>query len=1294
MGEDIPIEEKKKSHREKKSGKKAERKKAKKDAQNPNVQELTDKQKNPKAFAINSAIRAERRFRRKQDIDTKKQHVPLVDRTPLEPPPILIAVVGPPKVGKTTLINNLIKMFTKSPLSEVKGPVTIVTGKKRRITLFECNNDINSMIDLAKVADLVLLLCDASFGFEMEIFEFLNICQVHGMPKIMGVLTHLDMIKNRKTLKNTKKILKHRFWTELYAGAKLFYLSGIVHGDYLKNEIKNLGRFISVMKFRPLTWRSTHSYLVGDRYEDLTNQEMIRKNPKCDRNVSLYGYIRGIPLSKNTMVHIAGFGDLRIHEISFLPDPCPLPEQIKKRALIEKEKFIYAPFSGVGGIVYDKDAVYVELGGSHSHKQRDEGDETNIVANLIETKETLDVKMEHSEMQLFTGGKTLMSKDMDVDESEEEEDEPQLYEKNSNKEDDELEAELAQLKSKQISNYKVEKIEDSGRIRRKVVFEESDDVLNEKLAMSEDDDEDEDNDDEEDPEEDDESSEDESVEESKIKPKTQPEYIQLKENKDIGIHSKITDVLKNLNTKKVSEKVSDSTKKVVKSKKEESESDDDDSSDDERNLSKIKAMKIDKFEEVEFDDESDNEDEEDGDDENDDEDDESDDEDSRKDNNSKNEDQASESESDDGEVDLGLKWKDNLAKKAEDAFFERQKSSKNLMKLVYGVFDNKYLKPQDEEIEEDSGDDEDNIGGLFKKISVEQQKLKMEKDKMDLIESTLFMPWNSNIRNWIDPENKLLITNRFVTGKWKESEDANELLKLDDAEDLSDIGSDVYGDFEDLETGEKFTAKTPEAENGDGKGEKRKRDLNDKDDMADRVKLAEKKKTLKEKFDADYDKTEKSTFYEELKSSAEKQAEINRSVFENMPDEMRVQLEGFRAGMYCRLEFQDVPCEFINNFDPTYPLVIGALNMVEENIGFVNVKVKKHRWYKKILKSNDPLIVSLGWRRFQTMPLYSKLEDDMKFRYLKYTPEHVTCNAHFWGPITPQGTGFIALQTCDGSAEVIKHQGFRIAATGVVQELDKSTQIMKKLKLIGYPMKIYKKTAFIKGMFNSSLEVAKFEGARIKTVSGIRGQIKKAASKPEGVFRASFEDKIKASDIIFCRTWYKVDVKNFYTPVNTLLLPAEQKNSWRGLRTTGEIKRSKGIQSQPALDSLYTEIERTVKPFKPLIIPGRLQKALPYKDKPKHSVKDSDKKKQISRVAVIREPEEQKVANMMKMLKASFEFKQGQLKTQTKERLAKYKKTIEDIEQRKSKKLGEIKKDVFRKRSKAELKAQKKANKK
>lgn len=128
--------------------------------------------------------------------------------------------------------------------------------------------------------------------------------------------------------------------------------------------------------------------------EDLTSPEVIRQNLKCDRTVSLYGYVRGIPLCKNNNVHIPGTtiwfiflkyffavevtisicfclgcGDSKISDICFLPDPCPLPDKLKKRSLVDKEKIVYAPFSGVGGIVYDKDAVYVELAGSHSHKK-------------------------------------------------------------------------------------------------------------------------------------------------------------------------------------------------------------------------------------------------------------------------------------------------------------------------------------------------------------------------------------------------------------------------------------------------------------------------------------------------------------------------------------------------------------------------------------------------------------------------------------------------------------------------------------------------------------------------------------------------------------------------------------------------------------------------------------------------------------------------------------------------------------------------------------------------------------
>lgn len=57
---------------------------------------------------------------------------------------------------------------------------------------------------------------------------------------------------------------------------------------------------------------------------------------------------------------------------------------------------------------------------------------------------------------------------------------------------------------------------------------------------------------------------------------------------------------------------------------------------------------------------------------------------------------------------------------------------------------------------------------------------------------------------------------------------------------------------------------------------------------------------------------------------------------------------------------------------------------------------------------------------------------------------------------------------------------FRISATGVVLETAAQFMVMKKLKLVGEPMKVFKNTAFIKNMFNSDLEVAKCIGKFVK----------------------------------------------------------------------------------------------------------------------------------------------------------------------------------------------------------------------
>uniref|UniRef100_A0A3Q2ZJA5 BMS1 ribosome biogenesis factor n=1 Tax=Hippocampus comes TaxID=109280 RepID=A0A3Q2ZJA5_HIPCM len=1115
-------EEEERKHQQKHSGPKAERKKLKKQG---NSTEKDERKRNPKAFGVQSAVRMAKTFHRAQDIKTKKHHIPLVDRTPLEPPPVVIVVVGPPKVGKSTLIRCLIKNFTRQKLGDICGPVTIVSGKKRRLTFMECNNDINTMIDLAKVADLVLMLIDASFGFEMETFEFLNICQVHGFPRIMGVLTHLDSFKNNKTLRKTKKTLKHRFWTEVYQGAKLFYLSGMVYGEYQTQEVKNLGRFISVMKFRPLVWQTSHPYLLVDRMEDLTDPEKIRTDLKCDRRVSLYGYLRGTYLKNKSQIHIPGVGDFQVAEVNFLPDPCPLPGAQKKRALNEKERLLYAPMAGVGGVVYDKDAVYIDLPACHAQQVQEEiRPSTELVQSLIDTHATLDAKMAASKVTLFSGSATLDSADVNVQNSENE-------------------------------GHMEERIWDpiSHRERRKVIFtEEADDDKGDASDSSE--------------------NEDSDIEESDAE-----EQEDTNENGAGGMRETSDHGGPTVKKRKLEEE-KDVTGAVAELPVFADSEDDLEMSEEEGDAGRAAdsghCSEEDEDEEESADEEMDDDDDDDDDD------------------LSKEEEEGA------------LRWKDRLQQKASEAFLRQQEAMPNLRKLVYGSE------------EEDGEDVDEELGGLFR-VNRPQKSRRFQANALDC---SHFNPDSSH--NWDLEEMLDSIKDCFVTGKWEEDQDAATLLKEHD---------EMYGDFEDLETGEvhkgAIEAQDQSQNNeSDEDGDAEEAPTTADDDDVQKNKRLDKKRRLKERFDAEYDDGD-ATYFDDLKEEMQKQAELNRAEFEDLDDETRVQYEGFRPGMYVRLEIPSLPCEFVANFDPRYPIIIGGLGSNEGSAGYLQMRLKKHRWYNRILKTRDPLILSLGWRRFQTIPLYHIEDHNGRHRLLKYTPQHMHCGASIWGPITPQGTGFLALQTVAGI-----NANFRIAATGVVLDLDKSVTVVKKLKLIGYPYKIFKNTCFIKGMFNTVLEVAKFEGAAVRTVSGVRGQIKKALSTPPGSYRATFEDKLLMSDIVFLRSWCTVSVPQLYNPVTSLLLPVGQKDSWSGMRTLGQLKHDLGIRNKPNPDSLYKPVVRTEAHFNPLHIPKELQKSLPYKSKPKQQQRKGKRPRDMQRPSVIREPHERKVAALLQAL--------------------------------------------------------------
>lgn len=285
-------------------------------------------------------------------------------------------------------------------------------------------------------------------------------------------------------------------------------------------------------------------------------------------------------------------------------------------------------------------------------------------------------------------------------------------------------------------------------------------------------------------------------------------------------------------------------------------------------------------------------------------------------------------ESEDDDIDL--KWKDNLAQKASEAFYQRQTGKGNLRKLVYGP---DVTEEKDDE-DSEADDDENRLGGLFKIASDKQRQAQSTHSAKDEIDSSIYRV--DKMQDWTKEDVLASIRDCFVTGKWKENEDAEELLAMDD------LDLDSEGDFEDLETGQvsKAEVKNP--------GEKK-----DESPEEERRRLIEKKRKLKEQFDSEYDETgskKTRTYYDELKEEMDQQSKLNKSEFDDMDDETRIQYEGFRPGMYVRMEVEDVPCELINNFNPIYPLIVGALLAGEENIGFVQVESMRflNLFFKKI----------------------------------------------------------------------------------------------------------------------------------------------------------------------------------------------------------------------------------------------------------------------------------------------------------------------------------------------------------
>lgn len=1067
-------------------------------------------------------------------------------------------------MGKTTLIKSLIKRYTKQTLSTPRGPLTVVTSKRRRLTFIESPADsLASMIDVSKITDIVLLMIDGNFGFEMDTLEFLNILASSGMPgNVFGILTHLDLFRNPSTLRDAKKRLKRRFWSELYQGAKLFYLSGVINGRYPDREIHNISRFISVMKNpRPLVWRNSHPYCLADRLLDITLPTAIESDAKCDRTVALYGYIRGTNFpAEGARVHVPGIGDLSVSMIEALPDPCPTPYMDQavakatgksgRRRLGEKQKLLFAPMSDVGGVLVDKDAVYIDVNTSTFDKDVESGEERGLGEQMViglQAERRLLGEVDDG-VRLFQGGTALKESKEPIpnDIGRRERRNPRTVEREDMlNENDDLETQDDGFFSGGDSEVEDDPFD-------------KDNVLDNRLEQT-----------------------------LKV---TRDDLPHASREEDIALADSDSDI-----------------------------------------------VTFSSIEDHEFD--------------------------------------SGAEESEEDEESAASRWKSNLGENAKNLHSGRQTyRASDFTRLLY----DETISPAEvgrrwrgeaSIVEQESSENhssEDEQDKFFKKAQQEGSYYDLEDRSIPEYD------YDALEKKWRDAENLKKLCQRFTSAKLLNvaARNGDEGEGIDGNSDERDSDDDVGdGEFQDLEkdpTDLGVAQDNPQVsiEEERDRNARKKEELKLRFEEEDREGFGNDKRDERREGGGDPEGNfGADDWYEAQKAQIQRQLIINRTEFESLDEASRVRVEGYKAGTYARLVLEQVPYEFVSSFNPRFPIIIGGLAPTEDRFGFVQVRIKRHRWHKKILKTNDPLIFSLGWRRFQSLPLYSISDSRTRSRMLKYTPEHMHCFGTFYGPLIAPNTGFCCFQSLSND-----NVGCRVAATGVVLDVDENTEIVKKLKLTGHPYKIFRNTAFIKDMFSTSLEIAKFEGASIRTVSGIRGQIKRALSKPEGHFRATFEDKILMSDIVFLRAWYPVKPQRFYNPVTNLLeapdTDSKRGDGWKSMRLTGAVRRDEGLPTPMQKDSAYRPIERPTRHFNPLRVPRQLAADLPFKSQIMQ-MRPRNNQTYLQKRAVVLGGEEKKARDLMQKIMSLRKEKMEKRKASKEEKRQVYRKKVAENDEKK-----------------------------
>ncbi|KAI8148996.1 hypothetical protein BJV82DRAFT_663344 [Fennellomyces sp. T-0311] len=249
-----------------------------------------------------------------------------------------------------------------------------------------------------------------------------------------------------------------------------------------------------------------------------------------------------------------------------------------------------------------------------------------------------------------------------------------------------------------------------------------------------------------------------------------------------------------------------------------------------------------------------------------------------------------------------------------------------------------------------------------------------------------------------------------------------------------------------------------------------------------------------------------------------------------------------KPGTRITLWIKNVPKDAYAAYNKQRPYIVFGLLQYEHKMSLLNFQIQRDNAYEEPVKSKDPMVLHVGFRRYTVQPIYSQNTNKgtnhvHKFeRFLHMGKPSV---ATVYGPIVFGKVPCMFYKETDNINEPI------LVSTGTFMNTDVKRIIAKRIVLSGHPFKIHKRSAVIRYMFFNPEDVAYFKPIQLTTKYGRVGHIRESLGT-HGYMKCIFDGSITQQDTVLMNLYKRV-----YPKWNTEL--------WKGALDSSEYSSDKII---------------------------------------------------------------------------------------------------------------------------------------